>query len=201
MRHYKRKSLAVALLLLIYLGALGPIRPSVVGQGLMRSGRRASVAAERWYTFTSPDSDFTLMFPGLPARIEGGESSIPPVRQYSLTNSSQVRLSIAFLDTGGSPRSPENNRVNPAFLQAKVRLARERGEIVAQARRLTGNMYEIERWMPISGSSVPIHLLERGILRRNRVYILTCGALLDAREVDRAVCQRFFNSFRLLREP
>lgn len=105
-------------------------------------------------------------------------------------------FSVNFQDIGGDPGAAENNNFGPDHERIVANVARERGERVVQVRRLAKNVYEMEIWQTLKDTGANIQRLERGILRRGRVYTLGCGSLINNKEVDRSVCRRFFNSMR-----
>lgn len=58
------------------------------------------------------------------------------------------------------------------------------------------NIFAIEVWQPVKDTPNKLHRLDHAILRRGRLYTLGCGSLIDNKEVDRAVCRKFFKSIR-----
>lgn len=51
------------------------------------------------------------------------------------------------------------------------------------------------RWLPVNADR--IHSLVRQTLRHGRLYHLGCASIEDGKAVDRAACQRFFESLRI----
>ena len=56
-------------------------------------------------------------------------------------------------------------------------------------------------WSPTSRRGSYQHFLSRNILRDGRHYRIGCNSLIRDREVDKRVCRRFFNSFRIIGSP
>lgn len=154
----------------------------------------------KWFLFRSPDGDFTLEFPARPKRIQDVQGAITVVRQYVFADNIML-LSIAFEDYGGKPDSPENNDWGLKFEETFSRLSRENGTKIVQFRRLTKSTYELEAWTPASTPNDYQHYLTRATLRNARAYRMACNSLIKNQQVDKKVCRRFFNSFRLLGLP
>lgn len=153
-----------------------------------------------WYTFSGPDKDFILDFPTKPTRAEDVQGPVTILRRYvSTTNTTYFEISIQ--DYGGAPDSPEANSYGPKFEQNLSQMLSEDGFRIVQIRRTTKNTYEIEAWTPSLTPGKYLHSLARGVLQKGRQYRMTCSGLIIGGEVDRRVCRRFFNSFRIVGVP
>lgn len=73
---------------------------------------------------------------------------------------------------------------------------RKDGLRVVQTHRVERNIVETERWQTVPETGANINYLRRSILRRARVYTLACGSVINGKEVDKSICQRFFSSLR-----
>ena len=155
----------------------------------------------RWYTFTSPDGDFTLDFPRQPKRQQDGQGPMTLIRGYDVTTDEGLHLSVNFQDIGGDPQSRKNNEFAPDHEEVVTVAAREQGRRVVQVRRLAKNVIETEYRMTVEETGADINYLERSILLRGRVYTLGCGTVADGGDVDKALCRRFFGSMRFLHRP
>jgi len=160
---------------------------------------RVSPAAGRWNTFTSPDRDFTLDFPGTPKRVPDEQGPVTIIRSYGLTTKDGMRFAVNFQDIGGDPQSRQNNEFARDHEELVTAAAREQGRRVVQVHRLAKNVIEIEYRMRSEDSNDDISYVERTILRRGRVYSVSCGSVVGGREVDRSACRRFFNSMRFIK--
>ncbi|HEX8472608.1 MAG TPA: hypothetical protein VF666_01115 [Pyrinomonadaceae bacterium] len=156
----------------------------------------AKSATPKWFLFQSPDGDFTLEFPAQPKRIQDLQGAITVVRQYVFADNI-MWLGIAFEDYGGKPDSPENNDWGLKFEETFSRLSRENGTKIVQFRRLTKSTYELEAWTPASTPNDYQHYLTRATLRNARAYRMACHSLIKNQQVNKKVCRRFFDSFRL----
>jgi hypothetical protein len=161
--------------------------------------RSIQPAAERWYTFTGPDRDFSLDFPREPKREQDGEGPVTLIRAYGLTTENGMRFSINFQDVGGDPRSSQNNEWGSDYEEAAAAAARKDKRRVVQVHRLAKNVVEMELWQAVEESNGNMNYMERSVLWHGRVYTLSCGSLINGREVDKSICRRFFNSMRFMR--
>jgi hypothetical protein len=170
-------------------------------QNRPRAKRSATKAVNaQWYIFRGPDNDFTLDFPSKPDRAEDVQGPVTTLRRYvSATNATYFEISIQ--DYGGAPDSPEANSYGPKFEQNLSQMLKEDDFRIVQIRRTTKNTYEMEAWSPSLTPGKYLHSLARGVLHRGRQYRMTCSALVIGVEVDRRVCRRFFNSFRIIGAP
>ena len=165
--------------------------------GSRGTGRKT--VSSRWYTFTSPDGDFTLEFPGKPSPAEAGEGPVTTIRAYALTTDNGLSFSLNFQDLGGDPRASVNNEWGPEVEELTSAADRRSGVRVVQTHRLAKNIVEAELWQTVAENGANINYLRRSILRRGRVYILACGSAISGRSVDRRICGRFFSSMRFTR--
>lgn len=156
-------------------------------------------ATDRWYTFKGPDGDFTLDFPRSPQRDPDVQGPVTLIRGYSLTTKDGTRFGINFQDIGGDPRSRNGNEYAPDYEEQATAAAREQGRRVVQVHRLAKNVVEFEYRLTVEENNAEISYLERSIMRRGRVYSVSCGTVVDRGEIDRLACQRFFNSIRFLK--
>lgn len=161
--------------------------------------RSTRPAADQWYTFTSPDEDFTLDFPLKPRREREDQGPITLIRTYGLNTKDGMRFSINFQDVGGDPQARRSNEFSPDHEEEIAAVARRDGRRMVQIHRLAKNMIEMEYRMTLAEAGANINYLERTILRRGRVYSLACGSVVDGGDVDKSICRKFFNSMRFLR--
>lgn len=164
-----------------------------------RVSRRSVRPAKDWYTFISPDKDFTLNFPLEPKREHDEQGQVTLIRTYSLNTQDGMRFSVNFQDVGGDPRSRYNNEFAPDHEEVIAAAARRDGRRLVQIQRLAKNIIEMEYYLTIKETNANINYLERSIIRRGRVYSLGCGSVIEGREVDKHICRKFFNSMRFLR--
>ena len=151
-----------------------------------------------WYIFKGPDGDFSLVFPAKPEPFESGvEGPVTSIRHYQSTKDGK-HFSINLQDIGGDPRSRDANEFGQKDEIEAAAAARDRGERVVQVHRVAKNIIEMEVWKPVKDTQDKLHRLDYSILRRGRMYTLGCGSLIDNKEVDRAVCRKFFNSIRFI---
>jgi hypothetical protein len=153
-----------------------------------------------WYKFKGPDKDFILDFPTRPKRVEDVQGPVTVLRRYAVATDTMY-FEISIQDFGGAPGSPEANSLSPKFEQTMSEMLGEDGIKIVQLRRMTKGSYELEMWSPALTPGDYLHALQRGILRNGRNYAMRCGSLVIGQEVNRAVCHRFFNSFRIIGIP
>lgn len=159
------------------------------------SNRSATPAG--WYIFKGPDGDFTLAFPAKPEPFESGiEGPVTSIRHYQVSTKDGKHFSINIQDVGGEPRSRDANEFGQKDEIIAAAAARDRGERVVQVHRVAKNTIEMEIWQPAKGTQDKLHRLDHAIVHRGRLYTLGCGSLIDNKEVDKAVCRKFFNSMR-----
>lgn len=193
------KKLAVALITLCPLVFLIFIAQLTFAQRRGVRSRTSYPVADRWYTFKGPDSDFTLDFPRAPQRDPDVQGPVTLIRGYSLTTKDGTRFSINFQDIGGDPRSRGGNEYALDYEEQATAAAREQGRRVVQVHRLAKNVVEFEYRITVEENNAEISYLERSIMRRGRVYSVSCGTVVDRGEIDRPACRRFFNSMRFLK--
>lgn len=125
----------------------------------------------------------------------GVEGPVTSIRHYQVSTKAG-KYSINLQDMGGEPRSRDANEFGQKDEVIAAAAAQERGERVVQVHRVAKNIIEMEVWQPVKDTPDKLHRLDHAILRRGRMYTLGCGSLIDNKEVDRAVCRKFFNSIR-----
>jgi hypothetical protein len=186
--------LAAALILLI--AQLG------LPQRRSRKARPSTINAKpkppEWYTFESPDGDFTWAFPSKPAPEISGQGPVTMIRAFGIIIDGGTRFSVNFQDLGGNPKSTENNEWPSDVEETTSAADRADGRRVVQIHRLASNTIEAEILQPLPDSGINIRYLRRSILRRGRVYSLTCGSVVNAKPIDKTLCQRFFGSIRFI---
>lgn len=162
------------------------------------SNKRATPAG--WYIFPGPDGDFSLAFPGKPKPSDSdGEGPVTIIRHYEVSTKAGKYFSVNLQDMGGDPLSRDDNEFGQKDEIIVAGAARERGERVVQVHRVAKNIIEMEVWQPVKDSQNKLHRLDHAIVHRGRLYTLGCGSLVDNKEVDRAVCRKFFNSLRFIK--
>jgi hypothetical protein len=153
-----------------------------------------------WYTFRGPDHDFSLDFPSKPKRVEDIQGPVTVLRRYaSFTEDTYFEISIQ--DTGGLPDSTEANELSPKYEENMARQLAEDGTKIVQIRRLSKGSFEMELWFPALSPSEYQHGLRRGVIHKGRQYHYGCNSLIIGKEVNRDVCRRFLNSFRITGPP
>lgn len=162
-----------------------------------RSKRSTASLPHRWYSFISPDRDFTLAFPKKPNREQDTPGPVTSIRLYTVTTENAMTFSINFQDVGGDPIARQSNEWTSDHEQIVAAAARQNGERVVQIHRLSKNIVEMELWETVPQTGANINYLRRDILWRSRVYSLGCGSLLNDRQVDKSICRKFFTSMRL----
>lgn len=158
-------------------------------------------ANDRWYVFNAPDKDFVVEFPAKPERERDDEAPSGTMRSFALDGASMSFL-LSYVDVGYDPTSREGNQLPLTFRQTMLEQARERGWTVLRSELLRKNVYEQETWSPTKANPrLRLHYVERNIVRYGRQYVLTCSSRIPERKVDSELCRRFFDSFRVIREP
>lgn len=170
-----------------------------VAAQMRRDSQRSVQPAKDWYTFISPDKDFTLNFPLEPRRERDEQGQVTLIRIYSLNTQDGMRFSVNFQDVGGDPRSRYRNEFTPGHEEVIAAAARREGRQLVQIQRLAKNIIEMEYHLTVKETNADINYLERSILRRGRVYSLACGSIVDGKGVNKLICRKFFNSMRFLR--
>jgi hypothetical protein len=163
------------------------------------TSRKAATHVE-WYRFTGPDGDFSLAFPAKPEPFESdAEGPVTMIRTYHLSTKDGQYFSVNFQDLGGDPLSRDGNEFGPNDENKVAVAARERGERVIQVHRLAKNVIDMEVWQPVKDSTDKLHRWDHAILHRARLYTLGCGSLINNKQVDKAVCRKFFSSIRFVK--
>ena len=176
------------------------IWPNWLTSAQKRVPSRKAATPAQWYRFIGPDGDFSLAFPAKPEPFESeAEGPVTSIRQYHLSTKEGRYFSVNFQDMGGDPLSPDANEFGPMNDAMVTSAARERGEKVVQVHRLSKNVFEMEVWQAIKNTGNKLHRIDHAILRHGRLYTLACGSLIDNKEVDKAICQKFFDSIRFLK--
>lgn len=153
-------------------------------------------AGEGWYTFRGPDKDFTIRFPGKPAREEGVQGPVTLLRRYAAA-ANGIYFELSIQDIGGVPGTPEASEFGPGFERNMAERLTKEGFRIVHLRRTAKNNYEMEAWTPREEGPGFLHSLERGVIHNGRIYSMGCNSLLPEREVDRKKCRHFLDSFRI----
>ena len=162
---------------------------------------KQATGRDRWYVFNGPDKDFVVEFPDKPERESDDEAPSGTMRSFVLDGISMYFL-LSYVDVGLDPTSREGNQLPLTFRQNMLEHARERGWTVLRSELLRKNVYEQETWSPTKANPrLRLHYVERNIVRYGRQYVLTCSSRIPERKVDLDLCRRFFDSFRVIREP
>lgn len=185
----------VALALLV-LGGEGHVTPA---QKRTAVGEHGATASRDWQTFTGPDREFTLNFPGRLSRAADDRGPVTAIRSYELTTRDGMDFVINFQDTDVGPSSREYGEWGVGFEAALADSMCGQGQRVVSRRRLAGNIVEDEAWKTVQETGAELKYLSRHVLRRGRTHLLTRLSLVDGREMDRPVCRRFFSSLRFSR--
>lgn len=157
-------------------------------------------ASARWYVFTSPDEDFTLEFPVKPTRLPDVQTESAVVRHYG-TETADVYFDLNFQDVLVSADDPAYGTFGPQYEMTRAQNVSKDGSRVIGYRRVAQNISDMERWQATGQGDRYIHLLTRSIIHNGRLYLLGCSARPFNQEVDKGVCRRFFNSFRIISSP
>jgi hypothetical protein len=173
-------------------GAEASARPRIDDSG--QSAR--SLLAAPWFTFRSPDGDFTLDFPRKPERGKDVEGPISVVRNYDVYTD-RLDFHLNFQDMGGDPDAPDRNEFGPDEEEVLASSLHSKGSYIIRIQRVARNIDELEvsQLSPVDPGQ-RLYSIRRTIIYRARVYTLGCGSIRGDEQPDRAVCQRFFNSFR-----
>lgn len=152
------------------------------------------------YILKGPDGDFTIAFPSKPKRVEDVPGPVTILRRYA-SSTEDTYFEISIQDTGGPPDSSEANELSPKYEENMARQLAEDGTRVVQIRRLSKGSFEMELWFPSLRLGKYQHGLRRGVIHKGRQYHYGCNSLIIGKEVDRDVCRRFLNSFRIIGPP
>jgi hypothetical protein len=141
-------------------------------------------------------------FPAEP-RLEEGvqrQGDVAARRRYSYYGNS-LWLSVTLQDLGFPPDSRQANDLGPNIEEVLAAYTLERGGRTIRVQRLAKNILEEERSVPSKQTGKERHVVSRIIQRNSRMYTLGCVPLVDGLKVNKAVCRRFFNSFRITGPP
>jgi hypothetical protein len=174
--------------------------------GQRRAGKAATKkpapqqAATKWYTFTGPDGDFIILFPAKPKRDADLPGDVAVLRGYSYLGNS-LWLSVSFQDLGFQIDSRQANDLGQNIDEVMAKYTKWRGGKTLRVQRLAKNILEEERVVPSRQSNKDRHVITRVIYSNSRLYTLGCVPLVDGQKVDKKMCRRFFNSFRIIGVP
>jgi uncharacterized membrane protein len=151
-----------------------------------------------WETFTSPEGDFTLSFPGKPSRAPDAQGPVTTIRFYSLIKDGTYFI-VNFQDLGFDSSSPFFNKYADEYEELMRESLRDQGQRLIRMRRVARNIVDYEAWQTVKEPGSDQHYLMRDVVHRGRTYQLTCASLVFGKEVNRAVCRRYFSSLRFSR--
>src|SRR5918911_1265543 len=167
------KILALALSIILPLVSAG----AALTKGQKRAGnaasrkpapkQRARAAAQqspaRWFSFTSPDEDFTLEFPVKPTRLPDVQTESAIVRHYG-AETTDIYFDLNFQDLVVPAGDPASNTFGPQYEIMRAQNVRRDGSRVVGYRRVAANISDMERWQATSQRDRYIHLLTRSIV-------------------------------------
>jgi hypothetical protein len=110
-------------------------------------------------------------------------------------------LVISFEDLDYPANSPFANRVASTYEQKIKRAAKQNGWKIIEIQRLSNSVAETEAWERSIKPVGYVHTIARIVVRNGQAYDLQCRSMFIGQQVDKAVCQRFFNSFRVIGPP
>jgi hypothetical protein len=152
------------------------------------------------YPFTSPDEDFTLEFPVKPTRLPDVQTESALIRHYG-AETTGIYFDLNFQDLLVPADDPAYSTFGPRYEITRAQNVSRDGSRVIGYRRVAANISDMERWQATGQRDRYIHLLTRSIVHNGRLYLLGCSAHPFNQEVDKKVCRRFFNSFRIIGVP
>ena len=202
MKHTSHKpliSFVAALLLFISIDAGLAVGQKRAGRATARKPTPQQ-AATKWYTFTGPDGDFIILFPAEPKRDKDLPGEVAVLRGYSYYGNS-MWLSASFQDLGIQIDSRQANGLGPNIDEIMAKYTKWRGGKTLRVQRLDKNILEEERVVPSRQTNKDRHVISRFIYSNSRLYSLGCVPLVDGEKVDKKMCRRFFNSFRIIGIP
>ncbi|MDQ3818856.1 MAG: hypothetical protein M3362_14445, partial [Acidobacteriota bacterium] len=120
-------------------------------------------------------------------------------RYFALTDS--LMLAISFQDLEYGPQSPWANRIAPTYEWKIRQVGRRDGWKIIRIQRLSDSVAETEAWDRAGGVGGYVHAISRTAVRNGQIYDLQCRSTFTEREVDKVICNRFFNSFRVIGPP
>ena len=150
-----------------------------------------------WYKFTAPDKDFTLMTPVLMQRGQGGQGDLTEIREY-IADTSDTHFSVNFQDLDIPESDPLFNRSCADNNPIMVKLLKQKGWRIISMRQTTKNISEMEAWMPTAKPNLYLHFFSRHIIYNGRLYALGCSSRFFNQEVNRNLCNQYFESFEYL---
>lgn len=162
-------------------------------------------AKDEWGTLTGPDRDFTIDFPVEPERDEfRAEPSTGKagrlVRRYRAYVGKTV-LVITFEDLDYPANSPFADSVASTYEQRIRKAAKQNGWKIIRIQRPSNSAAETEAWEQLDKPAGYVHVISRIVVRNGQAYDLQCRSMLLDREVNRATCRRFIDSFRIIGPP
>lgn len=196
-----RTSSYLILTLLMFASSTSAQRQSAEGKQV----KSIRPADNQWRTYTGPDKDFTIDLPAEPtgdefrSKLSTGETGAL-IRRYSAVTDTLMFV-VSFRDTGYKPGSPFADRLSSDFERKVKESYKEAGWKVVSIKRLSNSVAEVEEWDRISKPSGYAHVIGRTIVRNGQVYDLQCRSTFFRQEVDRDICRRFFDSFRIIGPP
>jgi hypothetical protein len=182
-----------------------PVRARVTYTGTSRPILSAQSATDLWITLIGPDKDFKVDFPAEPKFDEfRGKATMgkagPLIRRYYAFTDTLL-LVISFQDLDYKPNNPFANSIAPTYEQ-KIKEAAKRGRWkIISIQRLSNSIAELESWDRSVKPEGYVHTISHTVVRNGQAYDLQCRSTFIGHEVDRAVCRRFFNSFRVIGPP
>lgn len=181
----------------VWVGANYPARGKrqqvfLVNEFRKPGAQAAAGTPDGWYGFTGPDGDFTLRFPSEPERERDTMGVVSIIRRYSSTTDTHY-FGIDYQDVG-----PAASVLKPDYEETVSVLLKESGNKVVSIRRLTKNSTQMELWSPTRTPGKLMHRIDRITMSHERMYTTYCGSRFEGREVDKEVCLRFFDSFRII---
>lgn len=192
--------IAISALMITVIAPIPTLRAQGKQVGRKTAPRRKAAANEAagagWYSFRGPDKDFIIYFPTVPRRIEDVQGPVTLLRRYAAV-ANNIYFDISIQDVGGAPDSPQANEFEAKFERNLSEMLTKDGFKIVQLRRTAKNVYEMEAWSPAAAPGDYLHNLARGVIHKGRNYRMGCNSLLPGREVDRRICRRFFDSFRI----
>jgi hypothetical protein len=194
--HMKIRILTTALLAAAIL-----VQPAIGSAQKRKTIKQTRTKIDRWYTFVSPDGDFTLSFPQKPSREPDGTGPASPIRVYALYTEAagnQMMFHINFQDTSGDPDAKIHNEWDEEYERAALAKDRDQKRHIVNTRRIGKNGFEKEIWDSSSSTGDSLNMVIQTILRKGRIYTLACSSEIYGRPVNKSICRRFFNSLHFI---
>lgn len=164
--------------------------------------QKSQTAAKGWHLFRSLGEDFLVRFPSKP-QFELGDTvkgEVPVRGRYSYYGEA-IWLSVTFQDLGFPLDSRHANDLGASIEKMLAAYTIERSGKTIRVQRLAKNILEEERVVRSRWSNNNRHVITRFIQRNSRLYTLGCVTLVDGQEIDKKLCRRFLNSFRIIGVP